>query len=296
MPDHGDGAGPLSAASRREMQQGYRLIPPDPEDPTTPVAGAYGFGLVAGHDPDHGAVVSHAGEYPGFSAPSAGTPPPGSVWSRSNATYAGVSRVAVPPSATSPRGDGYRRGVGTGGPPPSPRRRRSCGCSATGTTPSPPSSSAATSTLDQPLARRRAGIAGVVARAGTLGAVDEERGDGPADRSWRVRGEHADLRCTITMTPRHPPARADPRGPPRAAPRSDRPAVALDLGDPDLGLLGAERRRHGDELLVHEGVELVFGLPHVVHDGPPSIASTVETRPGPGCSPSANPMCLDALW
>ena len=142
---HGDGAGPLSAASRREMQQGYRLIPPDPKDPTTPDAGAYGFGLVAGHDPDHGAVVSHAGEYPGFSASIGWHPATGiGVVALENATYAGVSRVAGAALRDLLAAMAAAARRGSRGPPPSPRRRRSCGCSANGTTPSPLSSSATT--------------------------------------------------------------------------------------------------------------------------------------------------------
>ena len=201
----GDGAGPLSAASRREMQQGYRLIPPDPKDPTSPDAGAYGFGLVAGHDPDHGAVVSHAGEYPGFSAHIGWHPATGiGVVALENATYAGVSRVAAAALrdllAATEAGAAWEPWPATLAAQASVMRLLDDWDDAIAA-----ELFSDNVALDQPLARRRAGIANVVARAGTLAEVDQERGDGPADRSWRVRGEHADLRCTITMTPQHPP-------------------------------------------------------------------------------------------
>ena len=66
-----DGPGsPLSAASRRELQQLHRVAParkavdgvPSPE-----VLG-YGFGLFVEHDAAFGPIVSHSGGYPGFSA------------------------------------------------------------------------------------------------------------------------------------------------------------------------------------------------------------------------------------
>ncbi|MBB5641159.1 serine hydrolase domain-containing protein [Cryobacterium roopkundense] len=53
---------PLSRASRREMQQLHRFVPTLPRHPT-----GYGFGLFVEQYP-HGAVVSHSGGYPGFSA------------------------------------------------------------------------------------------------------------------------------------------------------------------------------------------------------------------------------------
>jgi hypothetical protein len=62
---------PLSRASRLEMQQAHRAIPPEltwtsiRELPTAIVAG-YGFGLFARQDLELGAVVAHSGGYPGF--------------------------------------------------------------------------------------------------------------------------------------------------------------------------------------------------------------------------------------
>lgn len=57
----------LAAASRREMQQLHRTLPPEPSAPSTAVVG-YGYGLFVELTPELGRVVSHSGGYPGFSA------------------------------------------------------------------------------------------------------------------------------------------------------------------------------------------------------------------------------------
>ncbi|HEY5224895.1 MAG TPA: serine hydrolase domain-containing protein [Microbacteriaceae bacterium] len=64
--------GPLSAASRREMQQISRTIafsaPEHPDAPSAPSAYGYGFGLFSQTHPQWGQTVFHSGGYPGFSA------------------------------------------------------------------------------------------------------------------------------------------------------------------------------------------------------------------------------------
>jgi len=59
--------GPVSPADRRLMQQAMRVVPasvvPSSTRPT-----AYGFGLFVEQDARFGAIVSHSGGYPGFSA------------------------------------------------------------------------------------------------------------------------------------------------------------------------------------------------------------------------------------
>jgi CubicO group peptidase (beta-lactamase class C family) len=201
----GDDAGPLTAASRREMQQGYRLIPPDPSDPASPDTGAYGFGLFAEYDPAHGAIVSHAGEYPGFSAYIGWHPATGmGIVALENATYAGVSRPAaaalrdlLDATAARPASEPWPETLAA---QESVMRLLHRWDEALGD-----ELFSDNVALDEPLGRRRAAIARVLARAGPLGAVDQEGGNGPADRSWRIRGEHADVRCRIAMNPQHPP-------------------------------------------------------------------------------------------
>src|SRR5690606_38423635 len=63
----GDDSSILSAASRRELQQPHRLIPPEMPHHVGHPAG-YGFGLFVDHYADLGPVISHSGGYPGFSA------------------------------------------------------------------------------------------------------------------------------------------------------------------------------------------------------------------------------------
>ncbi|MFT4263786.1 MAG: serine hydrolase domain-containing protein [Nocardioides sp.] len=59
---------PLSAASRREMQQSHRFIAVEAgtERAAEATAFGYGFGLIAEHHLDHGHVAQHSGGYPGY--------------------------------------------------------------------------------------------------------------------------------------------------------------------------------------------------------------------------------------
>lgn len=85
----------LAAASRREMQQLQRVIPPGPGSTAAGVAG-YGFGLFVQHDPRYGLVVSHSGGYPGFSSHMRWHPDSGlGVVALENATYAGVGTAVT---------------------------------------------------------------------------------------------------------------------------------------------------------------------------------------------------------
>jgi CubicO group peptidase (beta-lactamase class C family) len=85
----------LSAASRREMQQLARVVPPGPGSTSTAVAG-YGFGLFVQHDPQLGHLVSHSGGYPGFSSHMRWHPESGlGVVALENATYAGVGTAVT---------------------------------------------------------------------------------------------------------------------------------------------------------------------------------------------------------
>jgi CubicO group peptidase (beta-lactamase class C family) len=85
----------LGAASRREMQQLARVLPPGPGSTSTGVSG-YGFGLFVQHDPHHGHVVSHSGGYPGFSSHMRWHPESGlGVVALENATYAGVGTAVT---------------------------------------------------------------------------------------------------------------------------------------------------------------------------------------------------------
>jgi CubicO group peptidase (beta-lactamase class C family) len=96
------GGHPLRRASRREMQQPHRLMPPSPlvwtSIDTAPVmrVGAYGFGLFVDHDAKLGTVVGHSGGYPGFGSNMRWHPDSGvGVVVLANATYAHAPRLGA---------------------------------------------------------------------------------------------------------------------------------------------------------------------------------------------------------
>ncbi len=199
-------AGPLSAVSRREMQQGARMITPEPERTASHEASsAYGFGLVVAHDVDHGTVVSHSGGYPGFSAHIRWHPASGvGIVALENATYAGVGRQAA---------EALRVLLATLTPVrqwrPWPETMAAL-AAVTGLLRGWDDSVAArlfsdNVVLDEPFERRRTAIAAVLSHAGALGDVDDEHSDGPNNCSWRIHGQLADVRCTLTMNPQDPP-------------------------------------------------------------------------------------------
>jgi len=64
-----DGNHLIAAASRREMQQGQRVIPPAQLTRLNEVgiiSACYGLGLFVEEDSDFGTIVSHSGGYPGY--------------------------------------------------------------------------------------------------------------------------------------------------------------------------------------------------------------------------------------
>lgn len=83
------GHGPLSAASRREMQRIQCAIAPD-NDSEVRLKG-YGYGLVVEHHGQHGPIASHSGGYPGFSSHMRWSLKTGlGVIAFENATYSGA--------------------------------------------------------------------------------------------------------------------------------------------------------------------------------------------------------------
>lgn len=86
--------GPLSAASRREMQRIHCPIAPEPGEDL--LFKGYGFGLIAETDARHGLTVHHSGGYPGFSAHMRWNPAAGfGVVGFENATYSGVWKTVA---------------------------------------------------------------------------------------------------------------------------------------------------------------------------------------------------------
>jgi len=96
-------AHPLSAASRREMQQLHRigtvagtLAFDGPEPGIGAVAGGYGFGLMVDQDDVLGQIVHHSGGYPGYGSRMVWHPETATgVITLSNGTYAGAYDQAM---------------------------------------------------------------------------------------------------------------------------------------------------------------------------------------------------------
>jgi CubicO group peptidase (beta-lactamase class C family) len=84
--------GPLRAASRREMQQGHRLLPVrpkvGPDGGLRVPEGSYAMGLTVFDDERLGTVVTHSGGLPGFGSNMRWTPGGLGVISLANITYA----------------------------------------------------------------------------------------------------------------------------------------------------------------------------------------------------------------
>jgi hypothetical protein len=92
--------GPLSVASRREMQQIVTAI--THRDDLAALRGnsdryyGYGFGLISEYDKRYGQFVSHSGGYPGFSSHMRWHTPTGlGVVVLENATYSGARQTAT---------------------------------------------------------------------------------------------------------------------------------------------------------------------------------------------------------
>jgi CubicO group peptidase (beta-lactamase class C family) len=92
--------GPLSAASRREMQQIVTAITHRDDLAALPGTSerycGYGFGLISEYDKRYGQFVSHSGGYPGFSSHMRWHTPTGlGVVVLENATYSGAGQTAT---------------------------------------------------------------------------------------------------------------------------------------------------------------------------------------------------------
>jgi CubicO group peptidase (beta-lactamase class C family) len=199
----GDDPGPLSRASRREMQQIHRVVPGDG------VTG-YGYGLKVEHDPDHGVVVSHSGGYPGHGSHMRWHPATGlGVISLTNARYT-TGRTQAIAALRAVLAD-------AAGPPPRPRlwpeteqARLAVERLLRDWDPRVAGAWFADNVaMDLDLGRRRARIRELVAAVGPLPDPappgEPLRSDSPAHAVWTVHGARGALRCEIRLNPQHPP-------------------------------------------------------------------------------------------
>lgn len=238
--DAPEGDHPLSRASRRELQQPHRAMPPmlmwpSLDAPPRVRVSGYGYGLMVEHDRDHGTVISHSGGYPGFGSHMRWHPQTGfGIVVLANSTYAGAYRLADrmlsvllaakdgPPHGFHPL---HRFRVGPGRRP----RQASAPQPAPGGHVAWPHTLQAQARverllarwddaeaadlfadnvdLDEPLDRRRAELERARALLGPLrpDAGQPVEHTSPAHARWWLRGDHGRLRVEILLTPQRPP-------------------------------------------------------------------------------------------
>jgi CubicO group peptidase (beta-lactamase class C family) len=201
----------LAAASRREMQQLARVVPPGPTSASTGVAG-YGFGLFVQHDPRHGHVVSHSGGYPGFSSHMRWHPESGlGVVALENATYAGVGApVTAALDLLLDRAGTVRRSAT---PWPETLRAKAIVDSLLAHWDDDAALGLFADNVlaDEALNRRRDQIAACVGAVGGIAPGDRSPGEGDttsesaAHLQWVVAGVRGRLQCGIRLNPQDPP-------------------------------------------------------------------------------------------
>lgn len=198
----------LSAASRREMQQLQRVIPPGPGSTSTGVAG-YGFGLFVQHDPQHGHVVSHSGGYPGFNSHMRWHPESGlGVVALENATYAGVGAAVTAALDLLLDAAGVVRRSAVPWPETLRAREIVDGLLARWDDATALALVADNVVLDDALDRRRDQIGAAVAAVGGLASAAGDAdvvSESAAHLQWTVPGRSGRLQCEIRLTPQDPP-------------------------------------------------------------------------------------------
>jgi CubicO group peptidase (beta-lactamase class C family) len=204
---------PLSAASRREMQQLHRLVGvsgalsvevPPGGAALAATASGYGFGLFADRHSDHGDVVHHSGGYPGYGSHMRWHPETGlGVVGLANGTYAapvGACRDALRALVAGER----RRVV-----PPTATPEIVASVTAKLTSVDGPFTDDLFSfnvALDVPESERTAQLAQARERVGAPdGAPTEPYAEGLGAASWSVPAEHGryDLEIKVAPTPDH---------------------------------------------------------------------------------------------
>ena len=212
--DDDEAGHPLCRASRREMQQVHRAIPPAAPGPAADGAcegllcGGYGVGLAVTHDPLRGTLVGHPGGLPGFGSAMRWHPQTGvGVVALANSTYAAASGpvisaldalVAAPlhDPATDPwpetlaARDAVVRLLQSWDDELAARVF------------------AANVDMDEPLERRRAAALRLRERLGdlSLDASAPPESLSPAQLTWWMVGPGGRLKVAISLSPESPPA------------------------------------------------------------------------------------------
>ena len=204
--------GPLSAASRRELQQIQRAVPINTSKAaefSEPTAHGYGYGLFI--DEGTTKVVSHSGGYPGFSAHMRWHAPTGlGIVAFENGTFAACSIPATHALQAALNAYGELTTPAPAWPETLEARDVFDGLVRRWDTPTAEAIAAVNLQLDVPWEERVAGIAQAIAEVGPLidaplTEVPRELTDTPAATNWTIDGERGRIRCHILMSPELPP-------------------------------------------------------------------------------------------
>ena len=211
----GTDTGPLSRASRRELQRVETVIPPtvtaQPEGTWSVWVAGYGLGLVVEHDLRHGVIVTHSGSLPGY---------------RLHVRWHPTSRLGLVLATNSHRGDPgtlaarsfARLLTAVGAPartvrlwPETVAARRDTETLIRGWDDSLAARLFAENVeVDQPLVQRRAEIERLVAAVGPLRDPlpddDVISTASPAEVTWSIPAEHGELVCMVHLTGTEPVA------------------------------------------------------------------------------------------
>lgn len=205
--------GPLSPASRREMQQIHRSIAADPEAPaTSPGEQGYGFGLFVERDPIWGTQAYHSGGYPGFSTHMRwNNDAQIGVVGFENATYSGAKVPVAEALELAVRHLGRRVVGSTPWPETLALREAAVSLVLAWDDGIADRIFADNVAPDIPYDERVATIASAIERVGGLepglaGDASEAQGDSPAHLVWHIPGRSGRLRCEIRLAPTTPAA------------------------------------------------------------------------------------------
>jgi len=209
--DDPEGPHPLLRATRREMQQGHRVISPSilagtPDAPIDIESSGYGYGLFAYDDLRLGRIVGHSGGYPGFGSNMRWQPASGlGVVVLTNHRYGPATALAS---------DLLRSLLASGPAVSSPRRlapapvtlaaRRAVESLLSGWDDALAADTFAMNVdLDEPLTRRRAEMERLRLVHGSLAADPDEPEThlSSLDLSWWMRGDRGRVRVEILLSP-----------------------------------------------------------------------------------------------
>lgn len=205
--------GPLSAASRREMQQVHRSIAAVPAENSNPPRGqGYGFGLFIDQDPVWGTTVHHSGGYPGFSTHmrwnySAGV----GIVGFENASYSGAKAPVTEALALALQHLTHRIKTPLPWTETLTFKEAAESLILEWNDDIADRIFANNVALDIPYTERAHLIAQAIVsvggmRPGRAGSPQVVNGDSPAHLVWRIPGEHGNLRCEIRLAPITPAA------------------------------------------------------------------------------------------